>query len=168
MADAEGKYINADDVVLRHTQDTFMQIYDDDSVGDLKIAKASPALQQDIDSAEGEVDSWLITENKLPLPTTTNPSVDRLVKACALDFCQALGFRRHPEYVRTFGENGRADSLWKMATDRMRRIQEATQQLPDVVQQTGKKQANVGGIVFDSGPRTVIDGADGTHNSGDL
>lgn len=162
MAAASGKYIRAADVINRLTPTTYIAIYDDSNNNSVSNVNDA-AVQLDIDSAEGEVDSYLISENTLPLPTTTNPAIDRLVKLAALDFAESFAFRRHPDYVRTFGENPRAEGAYEMATARMKRIRTAIQQLPDVGAQTGKP-ANVGGLVIDDGPRTITQSADGTDN----
>jgi phage gp36-like protein len=160
----QGRYVSSDDLRDRLNPTTYLAIFDDDNAGE---GSANP-VQLVIDSAEGEVDSYLITENALPLPALTGGKTDRLVKLCALDFAQALSYERHPEYARTFGEDAKKMSIWKRASERMGRIQAARQQLPDVVEQAGPKPANVGGIVYDSGPRTITNSLDGTDNGGDF
>ena len=166
MADPAGKYITAADLINRLTPQVYLAMFDDDNTGDLSLVNTD-AVQLVIDEAEGEVDSYLITENPMPLASLAGGKIDRLVKTGVLDFAQSLSFR-HPEYVKRYGEDPRADGLWGRATDRMKRIRSAIQQLPDIKQQTGQPPANVGGIVTDDGPRTIITSADGTNNSGDF
>jgi hypothetical protein len=164
---AAGRYIDAAAMILRLTPATYVAIYDDDNNNDPTNVNDA-AVQADIDGAEGEVDSWIIAQYPMPLPATTAPTVDRLAKLAALDYACSLAWRRHPEYVRTFGENPRADGLWQMAEARMKRIQEAIQQLPDIVEQGVASPRNVGGVLLDDGPRTIIPDADGDCNGGDF
>lgn len=159
---AAGKYIDADELATRLTPATYLAIYDDSGTGDVASVN-DQAVQQDIDGAEGEVDSYLITDRALPLPAIVNPSVDRLVRLAALDFATALAFLRHPEYVRTFGENPKAQGLWERATARMKRLKTGMVELPDVDKQAAKP-LNVGGVVLDEGPRTIITSSDGRDN----
>lgn len=162
-----GKYITSDDLSNRITADTFAQIFDDDNSGDPSLFNVA-SIRQVIESAEGEVDGFLITTRKLPLAATTNPTLDRLLKLCCVDFAQALAYEIHPEYVRTYGDKSSKDSpIWQRATNRMLRIKAGMQELPDQDQQNGKP-INIGGVVYDQGPRTMVDGSDGTENGGDL
>lgn len=162
MAAAAGKYIDAAALELRLTTETYVQMFDDQNTGD-RANVDDAAVQQVIDSAEGEVDSYLITIRAQPLPATLNPTVDRLVKTAALDFAESLCFQRHPEYVRQYGTKPNADGLWERAKDRMMRVRQGIQELPDVDKQAGKP-ITIGGLVYDEGPRTIVTSADGTEN----
>ena len=157
---AAGKYIKAQDLITRLTPETYLQIFDDENTGDVANVN-DVAVQQVIDGAEGEVDSYLIVERALPLPSP--PALDRIVVATSLDFAEALSFLRHPEYARTFGENPRAQALWERGSRRMERVKEGRQNLPDTDQQN-PKPLNTGGLVLDEGPRTIVTGSDGTEN----
>lgn len=159
---AQGKYINRSNLINRMTAETYLACFDDENTGDVANVN-DDAVQACIDQAEGEVDSYLITERALPLASTTNPSTDRILVMSALDFAESLSWYRHPEYVRTYGENPKAEGLWERASKRMERVKEGRQQLPDQDTQNGAPN-NTKGIVYDTGPRTAITSSDGTEN----
>lgn len=164
-----GKYIDSDKLRTRLNPTTFVAIFDDDNAdtGDYDLVNVE-ALQDVIDSAEGEVDSYLITTRGLPLAATVNPARDRLLVQACLDFAQALSYERHPEYVRTYGSKDSKDSsIWDRAVTRMLRIKAGMQELPDQDAQNGKPRV-IGGTTYDEGPRTITTSADGTDNGGDL
>jgi phage gp36-like protein len=95
----------------------------------------------------------------------TIPTTDVLLRAAAVDFAVAYAFERHPEYVRTFGEQPRAER-WKRATETMARIQAGIQRPTETnAVQTPK---NIGGVIIDRGPRMFVHSSDGTANSGDF
>lgn len=153
-----GKYINQIDLENALSSATIIQLFDDDDDG---VADAD-AVASVIDRAEAEVESWMIGDYSFPL----NVPTDRLLKHSALDYAVAFSFERHPEYVRTFGENPRGHERYKRAMERMQRIQSAQQKLPDeTVTQTPR---NVGGIATDPGPRIMVTGMDGMSNGGDF
>jgi hypothetical protein len=141
---------------------TVLALYDDDDDG----TADADAIELNIDRAEGEVDSRLLGFGPMPL---TNPA-DRLAMQAALEFLIAFSFERHPEYVRTFGEGNRLH--YDRAVARCDRIQAARQRLPDNNAEAAKGEGgttyNIGGIVIDDGPRTMVTSADGTKNSGDF
>jgi len=162
-----GRYLTSADLIARINPTTFVAIFDDANTNDPDDVNDVSVLAV-IHEAEAEVDSYLITQYPMPLPALVGGAIDRLVKLAALDFAQALAWRRHPEYVRSFGESHRADDLEVRARARMLRIQEAIQQLPDQAELNGQRPRNVGGLVFDDGPRTIIPWPDGTDNGGDF
>ena len=149
------KYISRPDLENALSAETVLRLYDD-GTGNVD----DDALSFQIDCAEAEVDSWLLSNYKEPLPIAT----DRLVKRAAVLFLIHLSFDRHPEYVRTFGEDKRHEGAYERATALMQRISDALQRLPDVPE----PPANAGGVVYSQGPRTIIDSIDGTQNSGDF
>lgn len=163
----EGRYISSADLINRLTPDTFVAIYDDENNNDPDNVN-DDAVQADIDAAEAEVDSWIIATYATPSPDLVGGAIDRLVRLAAVDYACSLAWRRHPEYVKQFGENPRADGLWHLAEARMKRIQEGMQQLPDVTEQGADRAANVGGPTFDDGNRIIIPDADGSDNMGDF
>lgn len=147
----QGRYINTTDLIRRLNPKTFLAIYDDEDSGD-PLQVDDLIVQQDIDSAEGEVDSYLILIGTLPLPTLAGGAIDRLIKTAALDYAEALSFLRHPEYPRTFGENGKSKGLWTIAEKRMERIKKSLQQMPDIVSQTGTTPTNTGATIANADP----------------
>lgn len=153
-----GKYISQADAESALSAQTVAQLYVDDATSGVVNTQA---IADNIDRAEGEVDSFLLGVSVSDLANITG--ADRLLRGCALDFFVAFSFERHPEYVHTFGDNPRASPQYTRAKERMLRIQAATQRLPD---QTGaaKTPRNVGGIATADGPRMMITGVDGTQN----
>jgi hypothetical protein len=89
------------------------------------------------------------------------------LKQAALAFAVPFAFMRHPEYVRTYGDDPRGGlKALQMAGEFMERLCTGKQFLVDVPLEP--KPSVVGGIVYSAGPRTVIDGIDGTFNGGDF
>lgn len=150
-----GNYISQLDLENALSAQTIAQLYADDNTGAINTA----AIDAVIDRAESMVDSYLIGFYAYPLQAP----FDRLVKNAALLFAEAYSFQRHPEYVRTYGENPRTAGKIREANELMRQIQSAVQKLPD---QPAPETAprNVGGIVVDTGPRLSIPSSDGTDN----
>jgi len=157
-----GKYIDSDQLRDALTRETYMAIFDDDNTGDERLVN-DVRLNMVIDGAEGEVDSYLITNRALPLPPVVNPAVDRMVRRSCLEFAMSLSWEAHPEYIRQYGENSRVKILWERATLRMQRVKEGRQELPDQDQQNAKPTTQ-GGLVLDEGPRTIVTSSDGTSN----
>lgn len=147
---ASGKYLDSDQLVTRLNPTTFIAIYDDNKSNNVNGVN-DDAVQQAIDGAEGEVDSYLVAIDLIPLPVPVRENVDRLVRVAALDYAEALSFLRHPELPRTFGENEKAKGLWSRAEKRMERVRKAIQELPDVTS-TGALPSNTGGFVQTSDP----------------
>ena len=142
-----GKYISQKDLENALTSQTVGNLFADEvNTGQVNVG----AIEDVIDRAEGEVDSFLIGYEK---DVASLNGSDRLLKGCALDFAKCFSFERDPEYVRTYGEDPRGYMLYKRAVQRMERIQEAVQRLPDQPNQS--KPANVGGIVVTTGPNIV-------------
>jgi len=155
------RYVFQADIEASLPPQTLVQLTDDDGDG-VPDAAVIGAI---IEDAEAEAEGFVIGQySKLP----DGISSDRLFKLSVKEIVIAFLFRRHPEYVRTYGEHDRSDSMYKRAIERLNRIQNAEQQLPDVVQEDGFRPKNVGGIVYDSGRRMFIDNADGTSNAGDF
>ena len=150
-----GKYVSRTDLENALSVQTVLTIYDDGTgvVDD-------DAVDGEISRAEAEVDSYLEPDYTLPLSVGS----DRLVKHAALQFLICFSFERHPEYVRTFGEEPRSTRLYDRATALMMRIASAQQQLPDQPTAPG----NSGGVVYSDGPRLMIDRPDGRSTRGDF
>lgn len=152
------KYITQSDLEAALPPQTLVQLTDDDGDG----VADSYVVSSIIEDAEAEVDGYLVGQYPTEL------GVDRLVKLSCKEIAMAFLFRRHPEYVRSYGERERADSLYKRALERLDRIQNAEQSLPDIVNEDGIRPKNVGGIVSAGGPRLFVSNPDGTSNSGDF
>jgi hypothetical protein len=153
-------YIVQADLENALSPSTILAIFEDQNTG----AVNTTALNDICARATARVDSWIAAVYDGPFPITQSP-VPAMCKELALEYGVAFCFERHPEYVRTFGELPRAER-WKRADELGLRLQKAVQRMPDYTAQP--KPRNVGGIVYDSGPRTIVDSADGTRNGGDF
>lgn len=151
-----GKYIQQLDLENALSPSTVVAIFTDPGSGVVNVE----AIADIIDQAEGEVDGFLITVIAVGSPNLNR--FDRLLRRCALDFAMCFSFEKHPEYVKTFGDDPRSFALYKRAKDRMERIQSAVQELPD--QPTLGPPANVGALIMSSGPRMIVNSPDGTQN----
>lgn len=145
-----GIYINDADLLAAISENVVNATADDDNNGTPDTA----VLTYAIDAAEGEVDSYLLGFYTYPL----DPATDRLIRLSALDFAVAFLSERHPEYVRN-RDSKMGEVRYKRAVERMLRIQAARQRLPDVAQ--ASKPKNVGGIVYNCGPKFMIGCAGG-------
>ncbi len=150
------KYVAQADLENALGAATVLALYDDGS-GSVNAA----ALEGTGHRAEAEVDSHLI--GKVPYPV--NPATDRLIKHCALEFWVCFSLERHPEYVRTFGEDPRAGERYERALNLMRRIAAAIQRLPDQVNGTPK---NVGGSAQTAVPAAFTSVPEGHFDRGDF
>ena len=158
MADPAGDYHAQADLANALSGDTLIALFDDDRDG---VADAGP-VQSVIDRAEAQVNSYLLRAYPgLTLPVVQSPLSAVLLQA-SLMFSIPYSFLRHPEYVRTFGENPRGKTMLEEAHRFMERLCTGKQLLFDVPEQT--TPTLVGGVVVSSGPRTMIDGPDGTIN----
>lgn len=136
-------------------------LFDDDGNGVIN----QTALTAVLDRASRHIDSYLARVFVGPFPVTQAP-VPAAIKLATLEFAIAYSFERHPEYIHTYGEHYRAKSRYDRAVEMIEKICTSQQEIPDWALQP--KGRNVGGIIVDAGPRTIIDGVDGTYNGGDF
>lgn len=86
------------------------------------------------------------------------------VRNAAIEYAVCFAHERHPEFVRAFPQDeherrlARADRL-------MEKIATGAEYLAD--SPPAALPATVGGLVYDSGERVVVDSPDGTRNRGD-
>jgi hypothetical protein len=156
--------ITADDLVARLNPTTYMAIFDDTNTNDRTVVDASAAVTTVLACAHAKTVSWL-GDSYIKIPDGTDSTIPELLRAAELDYAMALSFERHPEYVRGYGEQRRADHEAR-ADKTMQRIQEATLRILDAPPEP--KPRNVGGIVTDSGQRVFSDSANGQTNNGDF
>lgn len=157
-------YLTQNDLENAITPQTVLGLFDD-GTGTVN----APAVIDVCNRASAMVDSYLARVYKGPFPVVQTPYPE-MIKVAALDFAIAYSFERRPDYVRTFGENPRAER-WKRGLDMLERIADGLQELADF--QAQPKQQTLGGIIYEHGPnnpanRTIIDGSDGTYNGGDF
>lgn len=162
-----GTYITIDDIVNAVSADTVLAIYDDTNSGDIDSADLVNRVDRVIKRAEAEVNSYLMRAYpKLTFPVVQNPLSDMLIQA-ALMFAIPYSFMRHPEYVRTYGDDARGGAqAVQNARDFMERLCTGQQYLFDVPVE--RKPSTVGGVTFSDGPRLMASNPDGTSNGGDF
>lgn len=144
---------------------TYMAIFDDEQTGSVSLVDASTAVLLTLSRAHIRTVSWLPPSfDKLPKSSDTDVSI--LLKDAELNYAVGLSYDRHPEYVRAYGADPQRKAAYDQAELTMTRVQAAVLRLPD--SPSMDEPHNVGGIVYESGPRTLIDSFDGSRNGGDL
>lgn len=147
-------YITPVDVENRLSQQVVKQIYDDDESGD---ADAGPVAGLCAD-ASSKVASYLRANYSLDAVAENTPyEVVRLT----LDVATAYAAQRFPSYVKRDWEK-----LMKAAESDLMKLRDGQTRLD--VTTSPEPSRTVGGIVYDSGPRMIVDSADGTSNQGDF
>lgn len=158
--------ITAADLKLALTPRVYEQVFDDDMDG--TVADDEQQVTLVIERAHAEVLSYLPRawgDGAGSIPTDVPP----LLKSAELDYAVALSLERHPEYVRSVGEDAR-ERRWARAERKMERIVEGAQ----VVVENAPPAAAAapilqGGIIYNPNPRrTIVDGSDDTFNGGDF
>ena len=129
----------------RISKSTLRAICDDDENG----TTDEEIIQDILTSSEAEVLSYLPPHYNLD----ELPHEDPVLASAAYDFAVALAFERHPEYVRSHGEESRS-KRWDRAEKKMLRIQAGIQQPPAVVEI--QKPKTIGGIVEAPGPGMFV------------
>lgn len=162
-----GSYIVLDDIRKAISADTLIALYDDDNTGDLSDPTLVANVNSVIERAEAEVNSYLMRAYpKLTLPVAQTP-LSATLKQAALRFAIPYSYMRHPEYVRTYGDDPRGGvGAEQGARDFMERVCTGQQYLFDVPAEP--KPSTVGGVTFSGGPYTMIDSPDGCRNGGDF
>lgn len=148
---------------------TMVAIYDDDLDGAVSGATDQAAIDLVLSRANAHVASYLPAHFvEEPLDSYPN-GTPTLLKSAALDFAVAFSYERHPEYVRTYG-NDKVLTLHKRADALMIRIQSGLQRFAEPQGSGNPDNIPVprtnGGIVVTSGPRLFAD--DGIGGSGDF
>jgi uncharacterized protein DUF1320 len=140
---------------------TVAAIYDDAVAADGSINDgALTSVQQRSDAT---VNSYIaVNYPKATLPVDPVPDT---LKFASLEYGIVYSRDRKPEYWKTTQEHERQERL-KAANAQMDQYIAAQRFLYDMAVEP--KPANVGGLVYDTGPRTIIDSADGTSNGGDF
>lgn len=144
---------------------TYLALFDDEQTGSTDIVDASLPVTLTLSRAHVRVVSWL------PNSYSTNPTADDsdvsvLLKDAELNYAVGMAFDRHPEYSRQYGEDPRRKAAFDQAELTMTRVQSAVLRLVD--SPSLGIPALAGGVCYESGPRTITDSLDGTHNGGDL
>lgn len=162
-----GTYVTIDDIVSAVSPTTVLALADDDNSGDIADTGIIAVVESVIARAEAEVNSYLMRAYpKLVLPVVQAP-LSMMLKQASLMFAIPYLYMRHPEYVKTYGDDVRGGTgAVDNARDFMDRLCTGRQFLFDVPAEP--KPSVIGGIFISSGPRTIIDGPNGEINSGDF
>jgi hypothetical protein len=162
-----GSYIAIGDIVSAISPTTVLALCDDENNGDIGDPAVVAVLESVIERAEAEVNSYLMRAYpKLVFPIVQSPP-STMLKQASLMFAIPYTYMRHPEYVKTYGDDvrGGTDAV-NNARDFMDRLCTGRQFLFDV--QAEPKPSVIGGIYVANGPRTIIDGPNGCYNGGDF
>lgn len=164
-------YITAQDLVDAMGEPTYMAIFNDANSGSRDAVDASTQVLAVLRKATTWVSSWLVAalpalppESPAGIPTGGD-AIPVLYKDACVQYGVILSYRRHPEYVKTYGAEPNG-SLMKELLEFMARIQNATQRA--TVNDSGVTPGNVGGFAVDNAPRIITDSPDGTLNNGDF
>ncbi len=159
-----GYFNTQDDLESALNPATFVQIFDDGNNG--FVEEDNPGVQLVLMRAHAEVLSYL-PRIYGTMPAELPDTVSILLKSAELDYATALSYERHPEYVRSFGEEKRS-ARWQRAEKKMERIAIAIQRIApnDTPPETAPR--NVGGVVYNRGATMICDGSDGSFRGGDF
>ena len=147
---------------------TYMAVFDDARNNDRATVDASSAVALCLRRAHAQVSSRLPgLFAQLSAEQPQDAQVPDTLRDAELAFAVVYAYRRHPEYVRTFGA-GPNGELWKEALDQVARLQTGVQRIPANDNPPAPAPANVGGIVTSNGPRMLTDADGGTSNLGDF
>lgn len=162
-----GVYITLDSIVKAISPSTVIALCDDDNIGDINAPEIADVVEEVIQRAEGQVNSYLMRAYpKLTFPIVQSPN-SVMLKQAALMFAIPYMYMRHPEYVRQYGDDVRGGvQALDNAMAFMERLCTGQQFLFDVPAEP--KPSVVGGVFYAGGPRTIIDGPCGQINSGDF
>ncbi len=154
-------YWNQTDLENALSVETVFHLYNDGNVGTVSaIAIADVGTRS---SAMAE--SWLAPVYGGPWPITQAP-LPVLLKELAIQYGIIYSYQRDMDYVHSMGEKLSLDGLMKRADMLGERMQASILMMPDYTAEP--KARNVGGIVYDNGPRTMVDNLDGSSNAGDF
>lgn len=147
-------YITAQDLCDALSESTYMAIFDEAATGSRPTVDASRSVTLVRNRAHALTISWLPgIYGTLPaeptIPATTPPPF--LLLDAELQMAVVLSYRRHPEYVRTYGAEpgGKLHAEW---VEQMKRIQIAQQQIAPNDNPPEATPANVGGFVGSGDP----------------
>ena len=159
-------YITPQILVDALSEPTYMAIFDDTNSGLRATVDASTGVVTCLALGHAETASFL--PSILSATPAEQPSalVSRLLEMAEVSFCVCFAYRRHPEYVKTYGAEP-SGPLYKECVARMLRIQAGTQQIP-TNDNPPQKAANVGGSSVADGARIAMTGTDGVSRLGDF
>lgn len=163
---AQAPYSTVQQLVDALGQPAYMAIFDDTASGSRATVDASTGVLTCMNRGHAEVASFMPSIMTVAPPEQPASNVSVLLQHAELDFIVCLAYRRHPEFVKTYGADP-GGPLYKECVARMLRIQEGTQQIP-LDDNPPQKPANIGGISLADGARIAASNTDGSSNLGDF
>jgi hypothetical protein len=160
-------YMTPDDLRAAMDQNAFREIFAEG--GNAEVADSCRALQLCIQQAHDEVTSNLAPlYDRLPDPLPA--AVPSLARTAEIAYAKYFAYDRKPALANKVGSTYLKD-LWERAEARMDRLKAAVQAFPAPAKPAEAPApapaVNVGGIVYDYGPRVTLDRGS-TRNSGDF
>lgn len=153
---AASTYCTVQDLVDTLSVATFMALFDDEPLGDLAAVMGAPAVSLCMRRAHSQVASRLTGIYGIaPAEQPNDAQVPDLLRDAELAFAVVYAYRRHPEYVRTYGAGPNGD-LWEEALDAVNRIKAAVNMIPKNDNPPETRPRNVGGLVVSAGPRMTL------------
>jgi hypothetical protein len=119
--------------------DVYLACFDDNNDGEVQDTEAQVVLV--LKRSRAQVCSWLAPTYRQSLADLDEDDTF-LLKSAQLDYAVAYSLERHPEYVRSFGEEKRAER-WKRADEMMKRVRSATQLIAGPDNQPAVKPSNI-------------------------
>jgi hypothetical protein len=120
-------YIAASDLRLALSQPTYMALFDDTNSRNVATVDASPQVALVLKRAHAQIVSWVPSiYQQLPNELPADPP--SLLIDAELQVAVIYSYRRHPEYVKTYGAEANG-ALWKELVEFMQRFQSNEQQI---------------------------------------
>ena len=144
----------------------YMAIFDDTASGSRVTVDTSTGVTTCMLRAHAEVASFMPAILNVVPAEQPAANVSVLLQHAELDFAVCLAYRRHPEYVKTYGADP-GGPMYKECVARMTRIQAGTQQIAPN-DNPPATPGNLGGSSLVDGARIATSNIDGTSNLGDF
>lgn len=153
---AASPYSTIQDLVDALSEPTYIALFDDATLGDRASIDGSSAVALVRKRAHAQVASRIAgVYEVVPAEQPLDDQVSDLLRDAELAFAVVYAYRRHPEYVRTYGAGPNGD-LWEEALDSVERIKSAVNRIPKNDNPPAPKPSNVGGLVVSSGPTMTL------------
>lgn len=166
-------FITPQDLVDAISETTYMAIFDDQSTGSRSVVDASMPVQSILARAHAQCMSFLPRiYGTLPPEVPSGivaggDSIPVLIKDAEVQWATIYTYRRHPEYVRTYGAEPNG-AMTKEVVDMLERLADLVQQVAPTDSPPQPRPGLVQSVVTGLGPRLVSPNDDGSSNLGDF